>query len=160
MSRRACNTVQDARETNGWEVSRRGVTTQLFWSKIAKSLFWFVLIWHFATVPLGGLTLGPTSPFWMKWHCSGTVTPVIISGHKLRYVCVWPTPNSLMKEGNDMDTGDDYMGTRSLACPHPLLTARPRAPEATGVFWSVPVLLSAQRLFAWVTQARDMAEWI
>lgn len=63
-----------------------------------------------------------------------------------------------MRVGKGMDKNIITPGTITwecaLACPHLLLTVRPRAPLANSVFWSI--LLSALLLSAGLTQARDL----
>lgn len=66
---------------------------------------------------------------------------------------MWPTKNALMRAGKDRDNytvppGDHYKGMRPSSS-----TARPLAPVAGCVFWSVP--LSALLLSTGLTQARD-----
>lgn len=71
---------------------------------------------------------------------------------------MWPTKNALMRVGKARDKNIITPGTIiwecALACPHLFLTARPLAPEANSVFWSI--LLSTLPLSAGLTQARDL----
>lgn len=82
----------------------------------------------------------------------------IISVHKPNNIApivpmaMWPTKNALMRAGKDRDNtvspGDHYKGMHPSSS-----TARPLAPVAGCVVWSVP--LSALLLSTGLTQARD-----